>query len=632
MCQQLYDSIRSIKKEDGSMLCDTFIRAPKRRQEPSYYDVVNNPIDLLRVQQKLKTDSYEDVDELTFDLELLVNNSKAFYKPDSTEYQDACLLWETYNNNKAKLIESNMGDDEPISKLKKIGRPRKSATALDNDDASETSSKAADDDMECYEELFAAVMTATDDNNRPLNLMFQLLPSKKQYPDYYSIIEHPIDLKFIATKIQTNAYISLGEMEKDLLQMTKNACTFNEPGSQIYKDAKTLKKIFTTRKLEIESGKIKPKETKTRKRGQSLSAMIAALKEAVEDSDDDNDENVETEGDGPLWQLFDQLYNAPNASDHPNASATPLGESLWKLPNRRFHPEYYFTITKPISMAQIRNKLKKGEYVNITDLTADLYLMLDNAKKAFPSTHKVHKDAVKMLKLLNQKLVDPAIEETSDDDDETTSLSAIAKKKGRPKTAATSPAASVVVATPPAPVIVPGNSPKCKFPNNPMLKKKLLNLQKFLSDYTVSGRRPMALFMEKPSKKHYPDYYVIIQHPIDMMTIRHNIEADKYGTLDDVVGDFRLMFANCRKYNEEYSMIYEDANILERALNEKLKEFSGIPDRRLTPKMYANSMECNLSRTNRKYISSIQYQRWSKASLGNGHKTASTIRCDSGLS
>lgn len=42
-------------------------------------------------------------------------------------------------------------------------------------------------------------------------------------------------------------------------------------------------------------------------------------------------------------------------------------------------------------MAQIRNKLKKGEYANVTDLTADLYLMIDNAKKAFPPTQKTHK-------------------------------------------------------------------------------------------------------------------------------------------------------------------------------------------------------------------------------------------------
>lgn len=95
----------------------------------------------------------------------------------------------------------------------------------------------------------------------------------------------------------------------------------------------------------------------------------------------------------------------------------------------------------------------------------------------------------------------------------------------------------------------------------------------------------MALFMEKPSKKLYPDYYDIIQHPIDMNTIEQSIKTDRYGTLDDVVGDFRLMFSNCRKYNEEGSLIFKDSNLLERALNEKLKELSGLNDRRLTPKV-----------------------------------------------
>lgn len=47
----------------------------------------------------------------------------------------------------------------------------------------------------------------------------------------------------------------------------------------------------------------------------SLSAAIAALKEPVEESDDDNDDSMETDSrDGPMWQLFDQLYNTANAS------------------------------------------------------------------------------------------------------------------------------------------------------------------------------------------------------------------------------------------------------------------------------------------------------------------------------
>lgn len=302
------------------MLCDTFIRAPKRRQEPSYYEVVTNPIDLLRVQQRLKTESYDDIDDLSTDIELLVKNAKAFYKPGTDEHGDACQLWSTFTANRTKLLDTHSdvgcGDDE--RRPKRIGRPRKSASTADGDDAaSETSSNKAEDDAELYEELFATVMTATDDAGRSLNPMFLLLPSKKLYSDYYDIIDHPIDLKFIATKIQTSAYASLNEMEKDLMQMTKNACTFNEPGSQIYKDAKSLRRIIASRKLELDSGKWKTAITKPKRKGQSLSAQTSALREPVEESDDENDEQaMETDqgDDGPLWQLFDQLYNSANSS------------------------------------------------------------------------------------------------------------------------------------------------------------------------------------------------------------------------------------------------------------------------------------------------------------------------------
>lgn len=99
-----------------------------------------------------------------------------------------------------------------------------------------------------------------------------------------------------------------------------------------------------------------------------------------------------------------------------------------------------------------------------------------------------------MLKLLNQKLVDASIEEESDCDEDTTTNSSTGtqsangsatKKKGRPKLSTTSPLSANIIISTTNPVVVLGNSPKCKFPNNPMLKKKLLNLQKFLSDYTV---------------------------------------------------------------------------------------------------------------------------------------------------
>lgn len=45
-----------------------------------FFKVVTNPIDLLKIQQKLKTEEYDDIEDMQADIELLVNNAKSFYK------------------------------------------------------------------------------------------------------------------------------------------------------------------------------------------------------------------------------------------------------------------------------------------------------------------------------------------------------------------------------------------------------------------------------------------------------------------------------------------------------------------------------------------------------------------------
>lgn len=84
------------------MLSESFIRVPKRRQEPAYYDVVSNPIDLIKVQQKLKMDEYEDVEDLQNDIELMVNNAKSFYKRNTQEFKDAVEMMDLFITNRNK--------------------------------------------------------------------------------------------------------------------------------------------------------------------------------------------------------------------------------------------------------------------------------------------------------------------------------------------------------------------------------------------------------------------------------------------------------------------------------------------------------------------------------------------------
>ncbi|XP_031335236.1 protein polybromo-1 isoform X3 [Photinus pyralis] len=577
LCQHLYESIRNYKKEDGTLLCDAFIRVPKRRQEPGYYEVVNNPIDLLKVQQKLKTDEYDDIEDLQADIELIVSNTKAFYKKNSTEYRDACDLWELFLVNKNRLFDCKDGDEEPKGKIiLKVGKlARKAAAAAErkvetdqSEDNSETSTNP-DEDMNPYEELFTSVMTATDTDNRPLHTAFQLLPSKKKYPEYYEIIETPVDLRTVAIKIQNGDYTHLNELEKDLLIMTKNACLFNEPGSQIYKDAKTMKKIISTRKIDIEHGKFTGVGTKTSERirnkrlrgSTTLSAVTAALRD--EESESDDQEEQETvdpiDSDNPQWQLFDAVQNVTSSS------GMPLHEPFWKLPSRKFYPDYYKEIKNPVSLTQIRRKLIKCSYGTVSEVAGDLTIMFENAKKYNLPSSKLYKDAVKLQKVMQMKVqelldIDQVTHRVTNKNRKDTDSDADNEDKVRRKPGVKS---KLLMGISPG----RGRPPKDSVP----LKRRLHNLAKFMLDYVCEdGRKPMLAFMEKPSKKLYPDYYEVIAEPIDFLEIEGKIRAEQYSNESDLVKDFKLMFANCRQYNEENSTIYDDANLLERVLTEKI--------------------------------------------------------------
>jgi len=53
------------------------------RTNPEYYETISSPIDLLKIQQKVKTDEYEEIDQLTDDIQLLVKNTKAYHQVKS---------------------------------------------------------------------------------------------------------------------------------------------------------------------------------------------------------------------------------------------------------------------------------------------------------------------------------------------------------------------------------------------------------------------------------------------------------------------------------------------------------------------------------------------------------------------
>jgi ATP-dependent helicase STH1/SNF2 len=77
------------------------------------------------------------------------------------------------------------------------------------------------------------------------------------------------------------------------------------------------------------------------------------------------------------------------------------------------------------------------------------------------------------------------------------------------------------------------------------------------------GRDRAELFMELPDRREYRDYYAIIKRPISLEMIRKRIDGNFYNSLQVFKEDFRTIWQNARTYNEEGSLVVEDANALE---------------------------------------------------------------------
>jgi ATP-dependent helicase STH1/SNF2 len=61
----------------------------------------------------------------------------------------------------------------------------------------------------------------------------------------------------------------------------------------------------------------------------------------------------------------------------------------------------------------------------------------------------------------------------------------------------------------------------------------------------------------------YPTYYTMIKNPISMEIINKRIHSPYYRTIQQFRNDFILMYENARTFNEEGSLVYEDADTLQ---------------------------------------------------------------------
>ncbi len=95
-------------------------------------------------------------------------------------------------------------------------------------------------------------------------------------------------------------------------------------------------------------------------------------------------------------------------------------------------------------------------------------------------------------------------------------------------------------------------------------------LRRFLNK--IQNHKQAWPFLLPVNKDEVPDYYTVIESPMDLSTMEERLENDSYAVPKDMVNDLKLVFSNCLKYNDPTTVYAKCAIKLEKYMRTLIKE------------------------------------------------------------
>lgn len=88
---------------DGRVLSEPFLQLPTRRELPDYYEIIKKPIDLKKIQQRIKDNKYHSLDDLHADFDLMCKNTQEYNIEGSLIYEDSVVLHSVFKTLRARI-------------------------------------------------------------------------------------------------------------------------------------------------------------------------------------------------------------------------------------------------------------------------------------------------------------------------------------------------------------------------------------------------------------------------------------------------------------------------------------------------------------------------------------------------
>ncbi|PWY65960.1 RSC complex subunit [Aspergillus sclerotioniger CBS 115572] len=297
-------AIYDFREEDGHDPSKLFQRSVNKRNVPDYYDIIKEPMALSILKQKINKREYKSILEFVRDCALIPHNAQTYNRPKSQAYEDALVIKDVFITEFRKLVnqgvmtteeaelpdlgeipeadplpeeeeeededeedEEDEEDSDDESRRKKKKGPRPSGKREGGKDDGQKSNDPelrkkrgrpprVDTPMEArIKAVLKGIRKLKGPGSQLKVRHFERLPDKATYPDYYVEIREPIAIDIIKRKSKRKKYNSVDHFMRDMDLMFNNAKAYNQPESQIFKDAVDLQ--LEARKL-AEHEKKKP--------------------------------------------------------------------------------------------------------------------------------------------------------------------------------------------------------------------------------------------------------------------------------------------------------------------------------------------------------------------------------------
>jgi hypothetical protein len=207
---------------------------------PTYFDVIKKPMDFGTIYGKLNAGTYRNMDEFTCDMELVLRNALTFNPPDSPVYMDTLVLVEIFEKGwlKPKIKEGRL----PSNRLSMFPPPPKPKPTpvvikMKNIQPSATTPKPFD-----HRGAILKILKKLKDQRDAI--IFLNPVDASLYPDYYTIIKHPMDLATMSLKLDREEYSAVEQFVADVQLMLRNCFTYNKPGTVGYAMGQNVEKAF----------------------------------------------------------------------------------------------------------------------------------------------------------------------------------------------------------------------------------------------------------------------------------------------------------------------------------------------------------------------------------------------------